>query len=429
MTLAEPYATDGVDPHLWGFGPLFDAIKDAVIVAEAATGRIRLWNRGATGLFLYTAAEAASLRIDALVPAPLRERHRAGLAAFHQTGTGPLIESAAPVEVPALRKDGAELVVQLTLSRLHNPRDPDGHYAMAIVHDVTELRQSEQILAQILESSGQATLALDTHGVCIKANRAAEELFGHPDGALIGRSLHEALHHSKPDGSPFPADECATLMRATSGTSIRDTDVFWRSDGTPLHAEFRSEPIRRDGTLMGAVVTFEDMTERLQADADAAERELLLLRRSTTDVLTGIGNRRHAEQLMESLVVGDAVVIVDVDHFKQVNDTRGHGEGDRVLVDLAAFLNGQLREQDGLARYGGEEFLLVLRGARNDAQAILERMAVNWSKVEPSVTFSAGVDIFEGQDRRECLDAADGRLLEAKRRGRNRVVAISSQDT
>lgn len=423
MTHAQPTPIDGVDPRTWGFGPLFDAIKDAVIVVDAAHGWVKLWNRGATGLFQYTPAEASTLRIEALVPPALRERHRAGLAAFHETGSGPLIEAEDPVEVPALRKDGVEVLVQLTLSRIHNPDDPGGRYAMAIIRDVTDLRKSEQILALILEFSGQATLALDLDGVCTKANRSAEELFGYPDGSLIGCNLQEALHHSRPDGSPFPAEECASLTKATVGTSLCATDVFWRSDGIPFPAEFRSEPIRRDGTLLGAVVTFEDITERLRAEGEAAERELLLFRRATTDVLTGVGNRRHADQLIESLVRGDAAVMLDVDHFKQVNDTRGHGEGDRVLVDLASFLGSQLREQDGLARYGGEEFLLVLRQGGTGAPAIMERIARDWAQIEPAVTFSVGVAVYEGQDRQGCVKSADLMLLEAKRQGRNRVVA------
>ncbi len=87
---------------------------------------------------------------------------------------------------------------------------------MAIIRDVTDLRQSEQLLALILESSGQATLAFDLHGVCTKANRSAEELFGYPDDSLIGRNVHGALHHSRPDGSPFPAEECASLSAETA---------------------------------------------------------------------------------------------------------------------------------------------------------------------------------------------------------------------
>ena len=423
MTLVEPTPRDGVDARAWGFGPLFDAIKDAVVVADAATGCVKLWNRGATGLFQYTVAEASVLRIEELVPPTLREAHRAGLAAFEETGSGPLIEGADPVEVPALRKDGVEIIVQLTLSRIHNPADPGGRYAMALIRDVTELRQSEQILSLIWESAGQATLALDLDGACTRANRAAEELFGFPDGRLVGRNLHEALHHSKPDGSPFPAEECASLLKATSGNSLRQTDVFWRSDGTSFHAAYRSEPIRRGNTLLGAVVTFEDITDRLRAEAEAAELELVLRRRATTDVLTGIGNRRHADHLIESLAPGDAAVMLDVDHFKQVNDTRGHGEGDRVLVDLASFLTSQLRDNDGVARYGGEEFLVVLRQGRTDAVPIVERMARQWSQVEPLVTFSAGVAVYEAGERRECLRSADRRLLEAKRRGRNRVMA------
>lgn len=401
----------------WGFGRLFGAIKDAVIVADASSGRIRLWNGGAETMFLYSAAEAHDMLLEDLVPPALKEDHRKGLARYAERREGSLIDSDAAVELPALRKDGREILIQLNLSRIDNPQDPSGAYAMGLIRDVTELRDSEQAAKLILDASPQATFALDADGVCTLANPAAATLLGYRTEDLIGANMHALMHHSRPDGSPFPVTECPIYdaLRAGRRTHV-DTEVFWRLDGTPFPAEYNSEPMLRNGTLLGAVVTFADITGGL-------EKEARLNRRALTDDLTGIGNRRYADQVLATLNVGDAVVMIDVDHFKRVNDTYGHTEGDRVLVALAHHFASLLRAGDHLARFGGEEFLLVLPGAAQTACAIAQRMADEWAKLNTKITFSAGVAVHDPHvPPIETLGRADAAMYQAKDQGRNRVV-------
>ena len=92
-----------------GFGVLFGSIRDAVIVGDAETGRIVLWNPAAEALFGYSQTEAIGMRMEDLVPERLREAHRAGLARYAAGEPGPLIDATSPVEVPALRRDGEEI--------------------------------------------------------------------------------------------------------------------------------------------------------------------------------------------------------------------------------------------------------------------------------------------------------------------------------
>jgi diguanylate cyclase (GGDEF)-like protein len=140
------------------------------------------------------------------------------------------------------------------------------------------------------------------------------------------------------------------------------------------------------------------------------------------DVLTGIGNRRHAMNLLESLRTGDALALIDLDHFKSVNDTYGHAEGDAVLTHLGEFLTAALRDGDDVARYGGEEFLLVLRSAGVEAAAILDRLTYDWRIQGRRTTFSTGYAVHErGADPAETLGNADSALYAAKAAGRDRV--------
>lgn len=408
----------------WGFGPLFDGIKDAVIVADASSGRILLWNRGAEGLLQYTADEAQDLLLEDLVPPAFKDDHRKGMREYAKHGGGVLVDSDDPVEVPALRRDGREILIQLSLSRIANPDDPSGAYAMGIMRDVTRLRESEQALKLVLTASSQPTFALDLAGNCTMVNPAASALLGYEPEDLLGKNMHEVMHHSKPDGSVLPQEECSIFQTFRAGLPCRvDNEVFWQRDGQPFPADYQSTPIMGGGTLLGAVVVFSDITSTKLAEAKTAERETQLRLRSMTDVLTGIGNRRYANEVLEDLHVGDAVVMIDVDHFKRINDEHGHNAGDEVLVALASHLRSHLREGDCLARYGGEEFLLVLKGADDAGESIVRRMSGEWPKAPMSTTFSAGVAVYRnGQSSAEVLQQADAALYEAKRQGRDRIV-------
>jgi diguanylate cyclase (GGDEF)-like protein len=148
------------------------------------------------------------------------------------------------------------------------------------------------------------------------------------------------------------------------------------------------------------------------------------------DPLTGVGNRRRAAVLLEALRADDAVVLIDLDQFKLVNDTTGHAAGDRVLVLLGRYLREEARDADAIARYGGEEFLLVLRGAGDSASAAIERLLEGWRELRPLTTFSAGVAVHQsGRSPAATLGRADAALYKAKRGGRDRVCEDGADTT
>lgn len=153
----------------------------------------------------------------------------------------------------------------------------------------------------------------------------------------------------------------------------------------------------------------------------------VLLNASLRDELTGLGNRRQVSMALDLLESGDAVVLLDFDHFKQVNDTRGHLAGDEILRRFGGYLLASMREIDMVARYGGEEFLLVLRGVGSDGQGAVERLAEEWRDVYGDITFSAGVSVHhQGSSSAETLAHADTALYQAKAAGRDCVRTYSA---
>jgi two-component system, cell cycle response regulator len=159
------------------------------------------------------------------------------------------------------------------------------------------------------------------------------------------------------------------------------------------------------------------------------------------DGLTGVFNRKHLEERLDAEVAYAlrqgtplSIVILDVDHFKRVNDTYGHPGGDHVLKKVASVLAQTLRTEDVLARYGGEEFVIVARGLPGDqavrmaerARNMLAQTLMSYDGKDFRITISAGVASLEccrdRKDKSTLLGTADGRLYRAKETGRNRVI-------
>jgi diguanylate cyclase (GGDEF)-like protein len=147
-----------------------------------------------------------------------------------------------------------------------------------------------------------------------------------------------------------------------------------------------------------------------------------LLTAATSDDLTGVGNRRRADELLRVLGPGDAVIMIDVDHFKQVNDRLGHAAGDDVLARLGGLLREVIRDEDVIARYGGEEFVVVARGAGERAGGVAQRVVAAWSAIDGLPTLSIGVAVHDDEAASaETVARADQALYDAKRAGRDRI--------
>jgi two-component system sensor histidine kinase/response regulator len=135
------------------------------------------------------------------------------------------------------------------------------------------LRESEERIRLLLDSTAEAIFGVDREGKCTFCNPATLRLLGYGmTDALLGKSMHEMMHHTRADGSPYPAEECPIGQSRTANRGIHtEKEVFWRSDGTRFPVEYWAYPIRKDGQVVGAVVTFLDITERKRAEAALLE--------------------------------------------------------------------------------------------------------------------------------------------------------------
>jgi len=165
------------------------------------------------------------------------------------------------------------------------------------------------------------------------------------------------------------------------------------------------------------------MFQRLQATAALAHE-------ADTDPLTELANRRTFSRALRTIRPGDAIVIVDLDYFKSVNDRFGHDVGDDTLRSLARCLRKAARQVDCVARYGGEEFAIVLaESGEAGAHSALRRVRRAWNATDPITTFSAGISVHEPGDRpQDTLRRADEALYLAKESGRNRDVVAPMRE-
>jgi PAS domain S-box-containing protein len=158
----------------------------------------------------------------------------------------------------AVRSGEGELVGFLVISRLMDER----------LHAQQKLREREELLQLLLDSTAEAIYGIDLEGTCTFCNRACVRLLGYSSAdQIMGKHVHDLIHHSYPDGSPYPEDECRIFQAFHNGSGTHvDDEVVWRADGLHFPAEYWSYPIHRDGKLAGCVVTFVDISERKAAE-------------------------------------------------------------------------------------------------------------------------------------------------------------------
>ncbi|WP_068897331.1 diguanylate cyclase [Planomonospora sphaerica] len=319
---------------------------------------------------------------------------------------------------------------------------------------------------RVFDMIGDAVVTMDAAGRILDLNAAAERMLrqlrsGLPD-RLVGRSLTEVLGGPPPEQSGETeltlTDDAGRAFDLNVHTSVlydsRGGPAGWAvvtRDVTALNRQ-RRELEQANTRLHDKQGELERVNAHLREQQEELERgnarlceqlrtiEVLradLAEQAARDALTGLHNRRHLmEELrraMAAAIAGDqplSLALLDIDHFKQVNDRYGHRAGDEVLIGFAGLLGGGVRHSDIVARHGGEEFVVVFPGAtaeqaRARVDALRERIAGEPVQADGhtlSVTFSAGVAaLVPGHSADDLLHAADEALYAAKRAGRNRV--------
>src|SRR5215203_545459 len=421
---------------------VLDAAFDA-IVTITSEGIVRWFNRGAERTFGHSAEEIVGQPVTLLMPERYRDLCVAGLHRYLRTGEARVV--GGTTELVGLRKDGSEFPIEMSLGETHENGE---RLFTGVIRDVTKRKRAEDALDRlsrqhemVLKSAGEGIFGLDLHGHATFVNPAAEHMTGWDTKELLGRPLHDVLHHSKPNGAPYPREQCPIRAALVDGaTHSRDDEVFWRKDGTSFPVEYVSTPILQDGEVVGAVVTFKDITDR-----KALEEQLH--HQAFHEPLTGLPNRAlFMDRLEHALARANrrgskvAVLFMDLDNFKITNDSLGHGIGDQLLVAVAERLKACLRPEDTVARLGGDEFTILVEEVDgvSDAARVAERIAESLQRPfaldQHELFFTASIGIaLSGPLQKQPADLlrpADLAMYQAKRKSKARYEVFEpSMDT
>ena len=246
-------------------------IENAVdgIIVIGPTGLIQSFSPAAERIFGYAAEEVLGNNVKALMPDPPAGDHDQYLERYLETGQAEIVGSNR--EVMGLRKDGTEFPMDLAIGEAILGED---RIFTGIVRDITTRKEAEEAIATserrtrlILECVGEGVFGVDTEGQVAFVNPRALEMLGFEENDLKGHKIHAIIHHAYPDGRDYPVEDCPMWSAYTNGTVARiDDEVLWRKDGTAFPVEYNATPILRDDELMGAVISFNDITERKAAE-------------------------------------------------------------------------------------------------------------------------------------------------------------------
>jgi diguanylate cyclase (GGDEF)-like protein/PAS domain S-box-containing protein len=307
---------------------------------------------------------------------------------------------------------------------------------LVYTEDITELTESFKRLEEekerfrtLVEGISEALVAVDSNGRIFDLNTSAIEMFDYPREELIGKEVELLVPETK--------RLLHTEHREMYMQSPRTREMGRGFNLTAQDASGRTFPVEiglntvhaEDSISVIALIT--DITERMKT-------EEVLRTEALTDSLTGLFNRRAFEDQLaaeENRVARGAkkysIIIADIDHFKSVNDTYGHGVGDEILRHITRILHAHIRRADTLARWGGEEFIILLpetdlEGSATSAEklrASIETSPARTSRGSIGVSMSFGTAVIEhGETKESVISRADEKLYAAKNAGRNCVM-------
>ncbi|WGF88739.1 putative bifunctional diguanylate cyclase/phosphodiesterase [Marinivivus vitaminiproducens] len=405
---------------------LIENITDYAIYMLDSDGVVANWNVGAERATWYAAEEIVGRHFRRFYPAEAQERGEPERALATA-----LREGRFEAEGWRVRRDGSAFWADVVIEPV---RDEAGrHVGFAeIARDRTDARAARDRLAEMAANLERA-LSNMPRGLClfgdedrlVLGTRRLLEIFNLPDGALrLGCTYDAVLEVLFPDGPP-PHGRDVAAVRKRHAQLLHDrhdaSAVETLDDGRAIAITYRFTEDR------ARVVTFEDVSERRRTQARIAHMAL-------HDTLTGLSNRSHfTTQLTKAVdaagpAAGCAVLYLDLDRFKPVNDTLGHAVGDAVLQAVARRLKHSVRRADIVARLGGDEFAIIQREVQDAAEAdalalrvvnaLRQPLVVKGHRIAIGVSIGITLSPADGKDAGELLRRADLALYQAKADGR-----------
>jgi two-component system, chemotaxis family, CheB/CheR fusion protein len=344
LTLTDISAFEQARAKLAELSAIVESSDDAII-GKTLDGIITSWNNGAQRLYGYAPIEAIGRHASFLYPAGHKEDVDTIL---RQVRDGRPVER---LESRRLRRDGTIVHVSVTFSPILDASNSMIGIS-GISRDITQLVRARQEIAEreerirlLLDSTAEAIYGIDLSGVCTFCNTSCARLLGYDSpAALIGKQMHPLIHHTRPDGSPYAPEQSPIFeaLRTREGTHV-ENEVLWRADGTSFPAEYWSHPIFRGTEVIGAVVTFLDVTERRKAEQDIQDgvrrREQFLamlsheLRNPLAAILSAVRVLDGADWADDTCRSAGAVVARQATHMARLLDD---------LLDVARITRGRI---------------------------------------------------------------------------------------
>jgi diguanylate cyclase (GGDEF)-like protein/PAS domain S-box-containing protein len=338
----------------------------------------------------------------------------------------------------SIRRGGVPLGVLVVMRRpVHAFRKADEHLlaglsdavaiAVSNARALASAAASEQRLRSVYEAIACGILVQDAHGVILHANSVAEELVGYNLEQMLGRSSVGLWKSVGEDGLERAPTQRRVMMAAESGVAVRNfTTCILPPNGQRRWLQGNSVPVSDAEGRVQVVSSFIDITERKRAEDALAYQTL-------HDGLTGLPNRVLLHDRLDQVMLAArgagtelALLLMDLDHFKEINDTLGHHAGDELLRQIGARLRDAVRAGDTVARLGGDEFVILLPGsdlagaqqvARGLLQAVEAPVDLEGQMLRVRASIGIAVSPAHGQDADVLLRSADVAMYVAKRAG------------
>ena len=404
--------------------------QDALLMIDHE-GKAIFWNAAAEAMFGYSEQEALGKDIHALLaPSQSRERYAASLRRFQQAGEGGAIGKT--VRYTARRRSGEEFPVELSLSAV---KVGDRWNAVGVVHDISARKRIEDELRHLtltVEQSPESIVITDMDAKIEYVNNAFVGISGYSREEALGKNPRIMQSGKTPTETYKSLWESLTQGRTWKGELYNR-----RKDGSEYIELATITPLRNEsGTIVKYVAVKEDITARKSAEADA-------LHLAFYDYLTNLPNRRLLLDRLDKALSASArngkfgaLIFIDLDNFKTLNDTLGHDVGDQLLRQVGMRLLGCVRASDTVARFGGDEFVVMIEDLDETLTSSMGQADIVGNKILNSICMpfeldkyshsnsaSIGIAMFFGHEEgsEELLKRADIAMYSAKESGRNAV--------